>query len=152
VLTHSFNWKKISIAGALALRRSRRRIKVFLSTLRGSVTGETVLQFLRSLRRHLRGKVIVLWDGLPAHRSEPVQRWITSQRHWLDVERFPSYCPELNPMEYLWGNLQANELANYSPEHINELEATVRRGGRRIRRHPDLPKSFLIHSGLFERW
>jgi len=152
VLKYAFNWKRISIVGALALPADGDRIRVFLSTLRGSVNRETVLGFLRSLRRHLRGQVIVLWDGLPAHRSHRVASWVSSQRHWLAVERFPSYCPELNPLEYLWENLQAHELANYSPDRIDELEQAVCRGARRIRRKAHLPKSFLIHSGLFKRW
>jgi hypothetical protein len=38
------------------------------------------------LRRELRGKkVILVWDGLPAHKSRAVQDYLLQQRDWLTV-------------------------------------------------------------------
>jgi len=32
---------------------------------------ESLIEFIRDLRRHFRGEqVILLWDGLPSHRSQ----------------------------------------------------------------------------------
>jgi hypothetical protein len=51
---------------------------------------------LGELRGFLGGqKATLLWDGLPAHRSNLMKAWITSQRGWLVVERLPAYAPEL---------------------------------------------------------
>ena len=36
-----------------------------------AVKGEDVIAFLRSLRRHIRGKVVLVWDNLPVHRGKP---------------------------------------------------------------------------------
>ena len=52
---------------------------------------------------HLPGRLLVIWDGLPAHRSRLVQHWVAGQRARLELERLPAYAPELNPVEYLWG-------------------------------------------------
>jgi transposase len=148
ILKHAFNWKRVAMSGALAVSPDRKRIRLFLSTKPGSVNSASVIGFLRSLRRHLRGPVIVVWDGLPAHRSREVHAYRAANRHWLHVERLPAYCPELNPLEYLWENLQANELANLAPQGLDDLERQIARGSRRIRRKPHLARSFFKHAGL----
>ena len=52
---------------------------------------------------YLPGRLLVIWDGLPAHRSRLVQQWVAGQRARLELERLLAYAPELNPVEYLWG-------------------------------------------------
>ncbi len=37
-------------------------------------------EFLQHLLRHLRGKLLVIWDGLPAHRSRVVKDFLMQQR------------------------------------------------------------------------
>ena len=59
--------------------------------------------FLKALHRQLPGKILLLWDGAPIHRSREVTAFVQTQSAWLCVERLPAYAPELNPVEYLWG-------------------------------------------------
>ncbi len=40
-----------------------------------------------------------------------MQVYLQVQKSWLQVERLPSYSPDLNPVEDLWGNLKGQELA-----------------------------------------
>lgn len=115
----------------------------------GTVNSERVTAFLRSLRRHIPGRILLLWDGLPAHRSAHTARFLAANRHWLSVERLPAYAPELNPVEYLWAHLSATDLANFTADDLDILARQIRKGTRRVRRHPDLPRAFLTHSGLF---
>ena len=51
----------------------------------------------KHLRRHVRGRVLIIWDGLAAHRSRTTRDYTESQRTWLSVERLPSYAPEPTP-------------------------------------------------------
>lgn len=37
--------------------------------------GEAIVQFLRHVLRHIEGKLLVIWDGLPAHRSRKVKAY-----------------------------------------------------------------------------
>jgi transposase len=68
---------------------------------------DALIDALMQLRRSLAGaKATLLWDGLPAHRSRDMQRFLTSQRRWLVVERLPGYASDLNPVEALWANLK----------------------------------------------
>ena len=151
VLKHRFNWKRLAITGALALSPARDRLRFFLSVKPGSVDSLSVVAFVRSLRRHVRGRVLLLWDHLSAHISGQTKTWLRTQRHWLGVEHLPAYAPELNPLEYCWSNLDAHELGNFAPDDLGALKAAVCRGARRIRRNPKLMKGFLKHSPLFQR-
>jgi len=144
-----FNWKRLAVIGALAVAPDRRQVRTFLSFKLGSVDGPRVVAFLRSLHRHLPGPVLLVWDHLPAHVKQTTRDWIASQRHWLAIEWLPPYAPELNPVEYLWGHLDATHLANFAPDDLDELEAQVRRGVRQVRRTDDLAFAFLKHSGLY---
>lgn len=149
VLRLNFNWKRLAATGALAVAPDRSQVRTFLSFKPGSVDGASVVAFLRSLRRHLHAPVLLVWDRLPAHVKGSTQDWIATQRHWLEIEWLPPYAPELNPVEYLWGHLDATHLANFAPDDLGALEAQARRGLRQVRRREDLAFAFLKHSGLY---
>jgi hypothetical protein len=84
----------------------------------------------------------------PSHRSNAMRAWIRTQRSWLVVERLPAYAPELNPVEGLWSNLKAVELANLTGPTLAEVIAQAQLGVDRVRRTPHLAYSFLRHAGL----
>lgn len=115
---------------------------------RGAVRTAGVLRFLRHLRRHVRGQVVLIWDALQAHRSSPVRAWIEQERHWLTVERLPAYAPELNPVEGLSAWLKGGCLANVCGDQLAPLIASVRNGARRVRRRNQLLQAFLSKAGL----
>ena len=149
VLIHSFNWKKLSISAALAYRWDGGRSRLYFRTRPGSYDSDSLITFLKDLRRELRGqKAILIWDGLPAHKSRVMKHYLESQRHWLTVETLPGYAPDLNPVETLWGNLKGQELANRCAEDLAELDIAICNGMKRIRRARQLPFAFLKHSGL----
>ncbi|NMC85725.1 MAG: IS630 family transposase [Anaerolineaceae bacterium] len=108
-----------------------------------------MIEFLKHLRRDFpRGKVILIWDGLPAHKSRLMRDYLDSQSRWLQVERLPGYAPDLNPVEPLWGNIKGRELANRCAEGLGDAAAALRRGMARVRRTPSLARGFLRHAGL----
>jgi len=92
--------------------------------------------------------MLLLWDGLPAHRSRCMSDWIHDQRTWLSVERLPSYAPELNPTEQVFANLKSTELANLCRDTIAEVEAIAEDGLDRIGTDAELCFAFLRHAGL----
>jgi transposase len=149
VLIHAFNWSKMSIAAALGYRWDGRRSCLFFQTRPGSYNSERLIAFLEGLRRERRGrKAVLVWDGLPAHKSRRMKDYLRQQRHWLRVEKLPGYAPDLNPVETLWGNVKGQELANRCADDLAEAGTAVRSGMARVRRSPALPFSFLKHAGL----
>jgi transposase len=149
VLDHHFNWQRVSIAAALCYgsRGGGARLAVHLRDR--PYDTDALIDALTQLRRFLAGeKATLLWDGLPAHRSRDMQRFLTSQQRWLVVERLPGYAPDLNPVEALWANLKGVELANLTADTLDEVTQAVTHGIQRVRQTPHLPFSFLRHSGL----
>ncbi len=143
------NWSRLSIAAALAFRWDGRRRRCYFQTRPGSYNDLALIGFLRALKRHFRGRpIILIWDGLGGHKSRLMRQYLTHQRSWLTVERLPGYAPELNPVEQIWGNLKGCELANLCPLDILALRAPLRAGFDRIRRRPWLTLAFLRHAGL----
>jgi transposase len=149
IIREPFNWQHLSGIGAVLTTPTGRRPRWFLAFHPGAIRGPQVVRFLNAWRRHVRGRVILLWDRLPAHRSRAVAHALEHHRSWLCVEWLPAYAPELNPLEYLWGHLDATTLANTPPDDLRHLRRQVRTGLQRVRRRPDLGRAFLKHTGLF---
>ena len=150
VLIHAFNWKKMSIARALAYSWDGKRSRLFFQTKPDSYNAESLIAFLKDLRREFRGrKCILIWDGLPAHKSKKMKAYLSSQRERLVVEMLPGYAPDLNPVDTLWGNVKGQELANLCADDLGEVADGLRRGMARVGMHDEFAQSFLNHAGLF---
>jgi len=149
VLTHHFNWKRLSMSAAVCFRPDGTEASLVFGMRPGSYNDESIMEFLLELHQHLDGdKVTLIWDGLPSHRSRAMRAFIKSQRHWLVVERLPAYAPDLNPVEQVWGNLKGGELANLCLDTIGEAEEIVDQGLCRIGKDTRLAFAFLRHCGL----
>jgi hypothetical protein len=149
VLIQAFHGQKISVAAALAYRWDGRRCRLYFQIRPGSYGAESRIAFLKELRRHFRGqRVILVWDGLPAHQSRIMKEYLHSQRHGLSEERLPGYAPDLNPVEMRWGNIQGQELANRCSESLGEAATAVGQGMARARHSQQLSFAFLHHAGL----
>jgi transposase len=148
VLRHPFNWKRLSLAGALAYEPDGSDAHLFFELRPGAYNDETLIAFLSQLNDFEQRNVLLIWDGLPSHRSRRMSDWIASQRHWLWVERLPGYSPDLNPIENVWGNLKSQELANLCSNTIDQVADIAEGGLDRIGSDAALCFAFLRHSGL----
>src|SRR6266852_2660703 len=143
------HWKRLSVAGALAFRWDGRRSRFVFQTHPGTYTDRHLIPFVRALKRHFRGRrVVLIWDGLGGHKSRYMMAYLRRQRAWLTVERLPAYAPELNPLEQVWGNVKTRELANVCAPDLASLRRPLRCGFARIRQQPTLARAFLRHAGL----
>jgi hypothetical protein len=148
VLIHAFNWKKMSICAALAYRWDGRHCRLFFQMKPESYDSCSLIRFLGDLKRHLRGhRAILIWDGLPAHKSRRMKDYLDAQS-WICVERLPGYAPDLNPVESLWGNVKGQEMANLCPDHLGQAASAFKKGMTRVSHAKQLCISFLHHSGL----
>ena len=111
-----------------------------------AVGGPDIIEALKHFRRHLPGPLIIIWDHLSAHQDRGVQAWIAADPD-LYVEWLPPYAPDLNPEEGCNDNLKSY-LRNATPGSVAELRQQVDRGFARLRKRPDLLKSFFQHAGL----
>ena len=108
-----------------------------------------MVDFLGHLLRHLPGKLLVVWDGLPAHRARLVSEFISAQRGRLTIEWLPGYAPELNPVEYSWGYGKQHQLPNFCPRDFTQLSCHARRALARMHRRPALVIAFWEQANCF---
>ena len=126
ILRHRFNWKRLSAIAGVTWK------DLYFRLYPGSIRAKQVIHFLSQLKRMIKGKLLIIWDGLPAHRSRTVTQWISAQSDRIQVERFPAYAPELNPVEFLWGYWKQHILANFCARTFWELDYFARRALRRV--------------------
>lgn len=109
-----------------------------------------VTEFLRHLLRVVPGKVLVIWDGAPIHRSKVVKAfWRAEARGRLEREPLPGYAPDLNPLDCgVWHWLKNVALANVCATNLAELKRELRAATTRLRRKPGVIQASFIEAKL----
>ena len=116
---------KVSAIAALSVSPRAKRLGLYFATdLERYYDAEAVAAFLCERLRHLRGRVIVVWDNGSNHKGEPI-RALLRRFPRLSLERLPPYAPELNPVEAVWAHLKYGRMANFVPEGIQHLDDVV---------------------------
>ena len=136
ILQYSFNWKQLSVIAGISFWNFYFRFHA------GAIRGPQFVEFLHALTQQIRGKLLVIWDGLPAHRSRVVKDYVQSLDGHLVLERLPAYAPELNPVEYIWGYMKQRELANLCLHTIGEVGTFARNRLKSMQRRPQLITAF----------
>ena len=144
-------WTNRTVIGTLVTDPKGKQKPKFLAMVRRrGVKSKDVIQYVRYLKRHFRGKkLILLWDGLTAHTAKDTQNFIKTQSSWLTVERMPTYAPELNPPEHVWSAMKSKDMGNIEAASTEDLERHIRRSLRRVKKSETLLKGCLMASGLF---
>jgi transposase len=118
--------------------------RLFMQTQDHAYRSVDVVRFLRVLLRKIRGKLLVIWDGSPIHRGQPVKDFLCrGAAHRLHLELLPGYAPELNPDESIWNYRKHVELRNLCCRNMTELAVALRRAKERLRH-----KRAIIHACL----
>ena len=108
-----------------------------------AIDAADVVMFLEPLRREVPGRMVLIWDGAPIHRSHRLQECL---RHGaaprLHLVRLPAYAPELNPGEGLWQPLKGVELRHVCCFQLPQLRRELREAVKRVRRQPSLIHGF----------
>jgi transposase len=110
------------------------------------VKGPDLVRFLKHILHHIPGQILLVWDGLPAHRSQSVKDFLaTPEAKRLTLLQLPPYAPELNPQEGIWRYLKYVELANLCCHDLDELRRELRRAIQRVRYRLDVIVGCLRH-------
>ena len=116
--------EKVSIAAAVWLSPRRDRLGLYFHTLaNGYFDSWYIAAFLEAMLKDLAGRFVVVWDGGPMHKGDPIRELMGHFGGRLDLERLPPYAPMLNPVEPLWSWLKWGRLSNFGPRDAQEIEA-----------------------------
>lgn len=117
--------KTVSVIGAMTVSPVTQRLGFsFATAVDGYFSAEQVVAFLRNLLKHLRGEVVVLWDGGPNHKGPVIREFLRKNKR-LRLERLPAYAPDLNPVEVVWSWLKWGRLANFVPDDRTHLDGWI---------------------------
>jgi transposase len=109
--------------------------RLFLQVQEGAYNSAGVVGFLRVLLRKIPGKLLIIWDGSPIHKGQPIQDFLKrGAAKRLHLERLPGYAPDLNPDEGIWNYLKRIELGNCCCPDLPALARALRRAKERLRR------------------
>jgi transposase len=122
--------------------------RLFLRLQRHAFDGEAVVGFLRTLLRKVRGKILVIWDGSPIHRTQAVRAFLRrGAAKRLYLVQLPGYAPDLNPEEGIWNQLKRVELGNLCCADLDQAEREIRRAAERLRHKPALVRACVTACG-----
>ena len=116
--------------------------RLYFRFFHGAIKGPQIIEFLKALKATIRGKLLIVWDGLPAHRSRLVRDYVESLDGHIQLERLPAYAPEINPAEYVFGYAKQRELANLCMDTIEEVRTYATRRLKSMQRRPTLIRAF----------
>jgi hypothetical protein len=96
-------------------------IHIFTDNLDGPLLKNILQQHLIQAARRLYpiGPWWLLWDNDPKHLSVIVKRWL--HNHGVSLLDFPSYSPDLNPIENFWNDLK-RRVETHNATNITELQ------------------------------
>ena len=80
--------------------------------LEGNSNSETSAAFLRQLRAQHSEPLTVIWDNSPAHRGDAIRAYLTTPGLRLHLVNLPSYSPDFNADEAIWGWARQEATAN----------------------------------------
>jgi transposase len=136
VLQYSFSWKQLSAIAGVTFWQ------FYFRLFPGSIKGPQIVEFLAALTRQTPGPLLIIWDGLQAHKSKVVRQYIERDDVDIQLAFLPAYAPELNPVEYLWGYLKTHEIGNLCASTLTQVSDFARRRLRSMQRRPTLVTAF----------
>ncbi|MCJ7823460.1 MAG: transposase [Anaerolineales bacterium] len=122
VLRYRF-WDHLSVISAITPAG-----KLYPLTQAETFRGPRIVRFLKHLLQHIPGKLLVVWDRLPAHRSQVIKEFLCAggaKRSHL--AQLPSYAPDLHPDAGVWNYLKRVELKNVCCHDLLELRSELRK-------------------------
>lgn len=143
VIQFHFNWKQLSMIAGVSLTN------VYFRLHPGTIKSPQIVEFLKALVKQINRPLLIIWDGLKAHRSKLVREYVDGLEGKIALAFLPPYAPDLNPVEYLWAWLKRHALANYCPNSISELSHTARGKLKSAQRRKTLITAFWKQAELF---
>ena len=118
------------------------------ATYQGGLTGELFVQLLGKLMYRRKRPLHLVVDGLPAHKSGVVKKYVASLKGRLQLHFLPGYAPELNPDELVWSYAKRTGTARRPLKAGETLAVKIDAELNKIRNDPSLVRSFFGHPSV----
>ena len=107
-----------------------------------------MIKFLKRLVKDAGRKVFLVLDNLRVHHSHMVRDWLSEHEDQIELFFLPSYSPELNPDEYLNGDLKAGVHSGVPARSKKQLTKKALSHLRMLQKRPDRVKKYFEHTKI----
>lgn len=119
--------------------------KVRFMLYEDTMTAKRLIQFMTRLVKDVNRKVFLILDNLRVHHSKRVKAWLEKHKEKIEVFYLPSYSPELNPDEYLNGDLKRRVHSGIPARTVNALKNKTRSFMKTLQRRPHHVRNYFKH-------
>jgi len=116
-------------------------------TYTGKMKAPLFCEFLKRLIHNAPGKIFLILDGHPVHRSSLVKKFVEATKGKLRLFSLPSYSPELNPDELVWNNVKG-KIGRSSLKGPDDFHKKVRHHLTSLQRTPEKIRNFFNDPNL----
>jgi transposase len=141
---------RIAAISCITVSARAARLGLYFDLLEDNTTvhAEDVVRFLRALHRHLPGPLTIVWDRSTLHDKSLLVRAYLAEHPEIVTEKFPSYAPDLNPDELVWGHTKYGRLANLAAWTTDDLRDHLIAELVDLRHNPTMLAGFVNHVNL----
>ena len=133
--------------GLITMTPVQQQLNFRFTIFDGAMNTLDVVLILRMIHAYYGKQVMVVWDRLSSHRS--AQKYFECvYPDWFVFEYFPSYSPELNPVEQCWQHMKNVQMANVVPWSVEHLTETTSEAAQVINNDPKMIANFFHHAKL----
>ena len=121
------------------------RGKVRFMLYKENMTSQVLIRFMSRLVKGADRKVFLILDNLRVHHSKLVKAWLEEHEEEIAVFYLPSYSPELNPDEYLNGDLKHCIRSGLPARTVKALTKKTRSFMRKLQNRPKHVSNYFKH-------
>jgi transposase len=147
VLRHHLTRDHLSVISAVSAEGD-----LFLQMRDTAFDSAGIIAFLEQLQAQVEGRLVIVWDGAPIHRSKAIQHYLSEgAAARIHLERLPGYAPQLNPDEGIWQYLKHIEMKNLCCEDMSRLQRELLAAEQRLRQKPEIITACFERVGYFRQ-
>jgi len=115
---------------------------------REKMASPLLIKFMSRLIKDNERKVFLILDNLRVHHGKKVSEWLDANKEKIAVFYLPSYSPELNPDEYLNGNLKNKIRSGIPAQSESDIVSKTRSFMKTLQRRPQHVKKYFHHPAV----
>jgi len=119
--------------------------KVRFMIYKDKMNSQTFITFMKRLIKDADKKVFLILDNLKVHHSYIVKDWLQEHQDEIEVFFLPSYSPELNPDEYLNGDLKSGVHSGVPARTADQLKRKAISHLRKLQKLPSRVANYFKH-------
>jgi transposase len=140
---------RLSAISCITVSPQRARLNFYFTLLPDNTNAKAkdTVNFLRQLKKQL-GAFTVIWDGSRIHSRSRLVKAYLAKHPEVVAETLPSYAPEANPDEGVWGWTKYGRLANLAAANTADLRQRLHQEFAVLKTDPELLNAFIHEADL----